>query len=402
MARILWPACFEAGSYLPVTPLVRELIARGHDVTALCVPPSQATFAALGCRFRSTTSVEAYDPTRPPPPTRSNDPESKRRRYPGIVRPLFDDTLAELRAERYDLAFVDPLEPGGGFAAEAAGVPSVSYAHFAMDEREGAGDVPFSFHFWDPTTPIGPATVTWWNELRGSVGLGPDPRPPEQHRWFRHSGRLTLVLGLPELVHPRGALPAYAHRVGPIVGEAPIEIDPPSWLGSIGGDRPAVLVSGSTSWQKDAQQVVTLGEAARSLGVDVVATVASEHRLPTLPDNVRVTTFVPHSLLMNRVSVIACHAGYGTTTRAACAGIPMLLFPTGRDQFHVARGAVAAGFAISLDQASDVATVRQALDRLLTEVRYRESARSLAHAATQYSGARVAADLIEQGLGEHP
>ena len=201
MARLLWVPCFEAGSYLPVVPIVRELVARGHQVTCLCVTPAEATFAAVGCGFRPTTRVEIYDPAKRRP--LANDPASKRQRYPDTVQRLFDDTLAELRAARYDLALVDPLEPGGGFAAEAAGVPAASYAHYAMDEREKGVDVPFSFHFWDRVSPMERAFVDWWNELRGSVGLPRDPRPPPgaplvPARARAHAHPRTAGAGAPE------------------------------------------------------------------------------------------------------------------------------------------------------------------------------------------------------------
>jgi hypothetical protein len=45
-------------------------------------------------------------------------------------------------------------------------------------------------------------------------GLGPERRPMHEHRWYRCSASLTLVLGLPELVHPRGDLPQYVRRIG--------------------------------------------------------------------------------------------------------------------------------------------------------------------------------------------
>ena len=228
----------------------------------------------------------------------------------------------------------------------------------------------------------------WWSRARR--GSKATCRASKQH-----ARELTLILGLPELVHPKGPLPPYAHRVGPIVGDPPLERETPAWVDAVGRERPAILASVSTSWQGDAHLIGTLGQAAQAIGVDVVATVAAEHDLGPLPDNVRLTTFAPHAQLLTRVRVVACHAGYGTTTRAACRGVPLLLFPAGRDQFHVARGAVAAGLAIAMDSGADVASVRVALDRLLTEPRYRDAARSLAQSAKLYDGARAAADLIE-------
>jgi hypothetical protein len=93
--------------------------------------------------------------------------------------------------------------------------------------------------------------VAWWNEQRALVGLGPEGRPPEENRWYRCSPWLTFVLGLPELVHPRGDLPLYARRVGPTRWLPPPAEPPPSWVAELGRERRAVLASVSTAGPTD-------------------------------------------------------------------------------------------------------------------------------------------------------
>ena len=196
MARILWIACAQPGSLYPAVPIALELARRGHEVTVLCEPSSRETFERLGFAFRPARDLAAVEP-----------PESGRGRagklawHARYVRALYADTSRALEAGQFDAVMVDPLEPGADFAAEAAGVPSFSYVHWRMSET--GGDVPFCFHFWDRERPAEEAFVEWWNEQRALVGLAPDPRPPQEHRWYRHSRGLTLILGLPELVSRR-------------------------------------------------------------------------------------------------------------------------------------------------------------------------------------------------------
>ena len=368
MARILWVACAEPGSLFPAVPIALELTRRGHELTVLSVPGSQKRFESLGFRFRPTRELArhlrafdfgAYDSIR----------DASSASHAGSVRALYADARLELSAA-YDAAMVDPLEPGGGFACEASGTPSFSYVHWRM--AEAGVDTWFRCRVWDGASPGAEAFVEWWNEQRTLVGLEREPRPLEEHVWYRHCRDLTLILGLPELVEPKGILPPYAVRVGPTVWEPPLEEALPEWVERLGRERPAVLASVSTVGLTDAQLVREVSEAVDGEDLDVVLTVAVAGAPPPLPANVRLVRFMPHGALLSRVAAVVSHAGNGTVTRAACAGIPLLLLPDGKDQFDVARGAAAAGIALVLDrEAADAMRVRTALRKLLDEPAFR-------------------------------
>jgi UDP:flavonoid glycosyltransferase YjiC (YdhE family) len=219
----------------------------------------------------------------------------------------------------------------------------------------------------------------------------------EEHRWYRHSRRLTPILGLAELVEPKGELPAYALRVGPTVWDPPPAAPLPDWVDDLGRDRPAVLASVSTVGAADARLAAAVGEAVAGEDVDVVLTVAADGALPPLPENVRAAPFVPHGALLPRVAAVVSHAGNGTVTRAACAGVPLLLLPGGKDQPEVARGAAAAGIALVLDrEKADAADLRAGLRTLLHDAGFRRRARRLAQRAARSTAGETAADAVER------
>ncbi len=394
MARLLWIPSFQPGSLFPAVPIVLELLRRGHDVIALCEAGSEAFLSSLGCGFRCVRRVDHYQARagRPAP-----TPAAKRLWQVRYAAALFEDVSEELTRSAYDLVMADPLELGAGFAAEAAGAPWCSYVHFAMDET--GADTPFSFHLWVRSRPAADEFVDWWNDLRAQVGLGPEHRPAEEHVWYRHSPHLTLILGLPQLVHPQGALPPYAVRVGPTAWDPPLDGTLPDWVASVGRERPAILASVSTLRDAELDLIRMVGGAALGEGLDVVATVPGEHEMPAVPGNVRLAPFIPHSALLGRVTLAACHAGYGTVTRAACAGVPQLLFPDGRDRFNAARGAVAAGVAIAIEPGDrEVENVKHAIRALLDDPSYRLRARQLAGSALTYHADAVSADHVERLL----
>ena len=195
---------------------------------------------------------------------------------------------------------------------------------------------------------------------------------------------------------PKGDLPPYAVRVGPTVWEPPLAEPLPVWIERLGHERPAVLASVSTVGAADTRLAAAVGEAVADEDLDVVLTVPAGGALPPLPGNVRVVTFVPHGALLPRVAAVVSHAGNGTVTRAACAGVPLLLVPGGRDQHEVARGASAAGMALVLArEETDATRVRTALRTLLNDGGLRTGARQPAQRATRYDAAATAADGVD-------
>lgn len=389
MARILWIPSAQPGSLYPAVPIALELVRREHAMTVLCAARSQAAFDSLGLEFRPARQLAAVEA-----PSREHGRAGKLAWHARYVRALYADTRSELATGAFDAVMVDPLEPGADFAAEAAGIPSFSYVHWRPNER--GADIPFCLHFWNGAGSAAAAFVDWWNEQRAVFGLAPEPRPANEHLWYRHSRGLTLILGFPELVEPKGVLPRYAVRVGPTVWEPPLPGPLPQWVEQLGRERPAVLASVSTVGAADAQLAAAVGQAVAGENIDVVLTVAADGTLPPLPANVRTMPFLSHGALLPHVSAVVSHAGNGTVTRAACAGVPLLLLPGGRDQPEVARGAAAAGIALVLDrERSDAARVRSALRTLLQDTRYLVRARALARRAEHYDAPATAADAIE-------
>ena len=307
MARLLWVADYGLGSCFPIVPIVSELGTRRHEIVMFAGPESEAgeeTFRKLGFEFR---------PNRTVPASFRLEPES----YLDLTHKRAADVLDLLRAESFDAVVVDCLQHGAGLAAEAAGVPWISYIHYAIDESAAMVDhrlrrLKGHAEFRDVDHR------RWWDRARRTVGLEPDPRPLEESRWCTFSSSSTFVLGLPELaLRPDAELPSYVHRVGPVMWEPPWDGQRPAWMDRLGRDRPAVLAANSTTGDKDEQTILDLGEGLAEDDLDVVATVTTTRTLPPLPANTIVTSFLPHSLLISKASAIVCSAGYGLTTKAA-------------------------------------------------------------------------------------
>jgi MGT family glycosyltransferase len=120
----------------------------------------------------------------------------------------------------------------------------------------------------------------------------------------------------------------------------------------------------------------------REAGVGVVVTVgpnADPASLGPQPAHVVVERYIPQTLLLPEVDVVASHAGSGTALAALSLGIPQLCLPQAADQFLNAAAIVAAGAGITIaPQDVESASVATAIRRLVEDSRYREAARRVA------------------------
>ena len=113
------------------------------------------------------------------------------------------------------------------------------------------------------------------------------------------------------------------------------------------------------------------------------------------PANVTVSGHVPHEAVLPHVAAVVTHAGMTTVATTLAAGIPMVCVPQGRDQpLNAQRVAdVGAGLHVAPDApASELST---ALDPVLSNPKYRTTARDFAAATAALGNGRHAADLAE-------
>jgi UDP:flavonoid glycosyltransferase YjiC (YdhE family) len=139
-----------------------------------------------------------------------------------------------------------------------------------------------------------------------------------------------------------------------------------------GGNLPPLLsVCDAIAGPGAVQALLTLGPAVDTLAVEV-------------PANVTTAAFADHDEVLPGCGALIGHGGLGTTLRASAHGVPQLLLPLGRDQYHNAERIAALGAGLTLAAGATPAGIRAALERLPNEDRFRAAARRAA--------ARIAGD----------
>jgi glycosyltransferase (activator-dependent family) len=176
----------------------------------------------------------------------------------------------------------------------------------------------------------------------------------------------------------------------------------PAWLREPPRRPRVCLTLGITSRDTDRPNVVSLDgvfEAVSDLDIEVVATLDAAQRaqVTRVPDNTRVTDFVPLHALLPGCSAAIHHGGAGTWSTAAVCGVPQLVIAGMWDNVYRARrlADLGAGLFLPPDELT-AAGLRDGLERLLTNPSFREDAQRLrAVIAAEPSPADVVPTLVE-------
>ena len=113
------------------------------------------------------------------------------------------------------------------------------------------------------------------------------------------------------------------------------------------------------------------------------------------PANVRLEAFIPHSAVLPHAQAMVTQCGLGTLMKALAHGVPLVCLPLVGDQPDNAARVVARGAGIRLERDATPEQIRAAIQRVLTQPGFGESARRIAGKLAKEDGAQRAAEEIE-------
>ncbi|MBB4686222.1 UDP:flavonoid glycosyltransferase YjiC (YdhE family) [Amycolatopsis jiangsuensis] len=369
------------GHLYPLLPLAVAARDAGHEVVFATAADFHPTLdkaglepAAAGISIQQAfREAFAGDP-------RARDEVSEEELNPIIGR-AFGRTMPErfmrdlaplIDQRRPDLVVYELANPGGLFAAHAAGVPAMCHGFGRVTVGGEAGAV-----IREPVAAFG-----------AELGIAGDA----DFAW----GRPFVDMCPPSVQDPEFLAGARRVPVRPVGWSEPGDL-PPGVAGRDRG-RPLVYLTLGTTPMSQAHLLSSAVQGLATLEADVlVATGPSVDvaALGEVPPNVRLAAWVPQSELLPHVDLVVHHGGSGTTMGAFAAGVPQLVLPQGADQFSNAEAvtAVGAGNQLLGDEVTTEAVRDHAL-RLLTDTAVRDVVRKLAdEAAAMPSPADVAATL---------
>ena len=300
--------------------------------------------------------------------------------FGGSVAMRFVDDLPNvLRTWPADLIVHEDTALGAAVAAEQLGIP-----HARVMILAAGPDQPCYSH-------IDRAVA----KLRAAAGLGlastDDSLQPQ----------LLLYPFPPSFLRPNSQVPKVLHAIRPALPNLAPDDELPGWLVERDRQRPLVYGTlGTLANRPDNDGIfVAILAALSSKPVDGVVTIG-RNRDPatfgTQSPNVRVERFIPSAALMPLCDAVVSHGGSGTVVAALACGLPQVLLPLSADQFENAQRVAALGAGIIADDAHSSEAIGAALDTVLSEPGFRQSARRMKEEIESLPGLEHAVVLLER------
>jgi UDP:flavonoid glycosyltransferase YjiC (YdhE family) len=416
---VLGAFCFPATGHInPMTALARQLRERGHRVIFFGIADVEKRVRDAGAEFQQIGAQDS-------PPGTLAELDLKLSRLKGV--PSFRFTIQRIRnhaamvrrdgpaavkAAGVDAMLVDEADFAGS-VADYLGIPFVSIACIPPLIRDYTIP-PYVFGWsYNPgllgrlRNRVGGAILERvaapifadLNAQRVHWGL---PRIPRGLIGLSELGRVAQMPAALEFPLPNP--PDSLHYTGPFVDPRSRPPVPFPWERLNG--KPLVYGSIGTLQNGAAPIFKTIAEACAPLDVQLVLSMGGgiePSELGVLPGNPIVVRYAPQLELLRRATVVVTHAGLNTTLEALTEGVPMVATPIGNDQPGVAaRMAYRHAGIVIPPRRLNAARMRRAIQTILSDDSYRNSAQRIQAAIREANGLECAANLVERLLNLAP
>jgi MGT family glycosyltransferase len=391
------------GHVNPMLPLVAELVSRGERVVHYALEEFRVPIEHTGAEFRSYPEGFALHPVHGDPRRILNHPNPFL-----IVRTLLTATewvlehmTDEVAGTRPDYVIHDAMNPWGRYMAEILGIPSITSIVSVLVTPQLLLSVP----------PVAARTIGMYltrrsdvrrcysllRELTRRYGLR---QPGGIFDQLNNYSELNFIY-TSRLIQPHDD--QFDERrykfVGPMVMDRPYA--PAFPFERLDADRPLVYVSLGTM-VTDQAFLRTCADAFADTDWQIVMATGSPvtpEWSRALPDNLIAQQSVPQLDILRRASVYVTHCGMGGISESLSNDVPMVAVPFVADQPWNAHRLAELGVARPLSRRLiSPRRLRRAVEIVLNQPSYRESARRVGESLRAAGGPRRAADEVQRFL----
>ena len=385
MSKIVFFCIPAHGHTNPTLGVVRELVARGHEVWYYSYNIMRAKIESAGAKF---ISCDDYDTEQ-----KLDIKDSARigKDLAFSTKILVDTTLAldekvckEMAEIKPDCIVADSMALWGKAVALKKGIPFVSSTTtFAFNEysakimKQGIGDL-FKMLFSIPKTS---------KEIKRLKEKG-YPVKNILDIIGNDDSVHTIVYTSPEFQPCSETFSEKYAFVGPSVRTASEEIEKEREkliyisMGTVNNDMlPFYKACISAFKGTDYQVIMSVGN------------IVPIDDFGELPENVTVFTHVDQIAVLQKADVFISHCGMNSVSESLYFEVPLIMIPQTSEQKGVAERVWGLGAGIKLDK-SDAASILSAVNQILSDSTYKQNARRISEEFKNCSGAKGAADKI--------
>lgn len=387
MSRVVFFCIPAQGHTNPTLGVVRELVARGHEVLYYSYNMLREKIEAAGATFVACDKFDAEQHLTPQEGTRiGSDLALSTRVLVDTTLALDEMVCAEMERLRPDCIVADSMAVWGKAVALKLGIPFVSSTTtFAFNQHSAK------------IMKQGPKEL-----LNMVFSMGKVSRQIQrlQDRGYPVKNILdivsnddqtdTIVYTSPQFQPCSETFSEKYAFVGPSIRPAQNEIQKT-------GEK-LVYISMGTVNNDMLPLYRNCIDALRDTGYQVILSVGDQvdiSQFGKLPEGIAVYSSVDQIAVLEKTDVFLSHCGMNSASEGLYFGVPLVMLPKTTEQSGVAARVAQLEAGIPLKKTTPQA-IREAIITVLTDPQYRENAAKIAEGFRSCPGAKGAADKIER------
>ena len=379
------------GHVNPTLSFVTELVRRGVRVTYFCTEEFRKIVEPTGAQYVAVPSWMASNAGR-----QENKEAAEDNNVAAAVPFLFlneagayiDTILEKLKSDRPDAIVHDFAGIAGTMAADVLEVPNIMlYTSYPSNDTYSVAE---SFNGVAADHPLRLAADRLAEKYVNDYGC----RKMTVKEIFDGQGDLNLVMMQKRLVPDYESFDDSFVFTGVQIGK---RSSFGTWTAPDNG-KPLLYSSLGTAFNNWPEYYPILFDAVRDLDINVFAALGTidPESLRNIPENTQLGKMVPQLDILSQASVFITHAGMGGTGEAIYYGVPMIAIPQMDEQAITARQIEKNGLGIAFTDKSSITSeaLKEAIEKLLNDPSYRETAKEFSEDMRSLGGAQATADAI--------
>lgn len=375
------------GHINPTLSLVTELVKRGVRVTYFTTKNFRKIIEPTGAKFIPVNSWMACNDKKD-----QDKDQSVAAAVPFVflneADTFIDDILNVLKEDRPDAIVHDFAGIAGTIAADVLKVPNIMiYTSYPSNEKYSVAE---SFTGISEDHPLQIAAAEIAKSFVRKYGC----RNMTVKEIFDGHGDFNVVMMQKRFVPNGESFDDSFVFTGVQIGERTAF---GRWTAPDNG-KPLLYSSLGTAFNNWPEYYPILFDAVKDLDINVFAALGEvdADSLKDIPPNVEVGQMVPQLDILSQASVFITHAGMGGTGESIYYGVPMIAIPQMDEQAITANLIEQRGLGIAFPDKSSItsASLKEAIEKLLTDDSYRRTAAEYSQDMRSLGGAKASADAI--------